>query len=77
MDYQYIKWLMGTVEDITTLTLTAGQQLVLSISGGSGLGFSFDTIYNTSLDSNVIQAALGSPTAQTPFNEPVCNNRIN
>ena len=60
----------GTVEDITTLTLTAGQQLVLSISGGSGLGFSFDTIYNTSLDSNVIQAALGSPTAQTPFNEP-------
>jgi hypothetical protein len=61
---------IGTVEDITTLTLTAGQQLVLSISSGPGLGFAFDTIYNTSLDSNVIQAALGSPTAQTPFNEP-------
>tara|TARA_B110000196_G_scaffold53002_1_gene43768 strand:- start:5229 stop:14444 length:9216 start_codon:yes stop_codon:yes gene_type:complete len=60
----------GVSSITTTLTLTAGQQLVLYAENGINTIFGFNNIYNTSLDSNVIQAALGSPTAQTPFNEP-------
>ena len=63
----------GLLSADTTITLQAGQQLVLSVTNPvSGLSVSFSEIYNTSLSNPQIDAVVGSPfpNESTTWNNP-------